>query len=230
MSEQFRQVAVLFARTDSIYKQLPGCDVWDIERDARKWPGGCPVVAHPPCRAWGRLRHFSKPRHDEKELALFAVDKVRLFGGVLEHPTASTLWAAANLPRPGCGRDEFGGWSIQVPQFWWGHRAMKSTWLYIVGIEPRDIPAIPLVLGEAPCTVGLFSGRDRARCRKEISKAEREATPPDFAAWLCRVARGTSVGMHLPNSYSTDQRHPGASREHGISGAGCTAFSAGASR
>lgn len=52
-------VAVLFARADSIYKGLPGVDVYDADRDARTFPGGCPVVAHPPCRAWavsGRLR------------------------------------------------------------------------------------------------------------------------------------------------------------------------------
>ncbi len=183
------KVAALFVRQDSIYKTMPGVDAWDIERDARRWPGGGPAVAHPPCRAWGRLRAFAKPRPDEKKLALLAVQAIRTWGGVLEHPTASTLWQAAGLPRPGCGRDEFGGWSIQVPQFWWGHRAMKSTWLYIVGCEPRDIPAIPLVLGEAPCTVGLFSGRDRATCRKEISKPEREGTPPAFAEWLVETAR-----------------------------------------
>ena len=94
-----RQIAVLFARQDSIYKTLPGCDVLDIERDARNWPGGCPVVAHPPCRAWGRLRAFAKPRNDEKELALLAIEHVRQFGGVLEHPAASTLWDAAGLRR-----------------------------------------------------------------------------------------------------------------------------------
>ena len=27
---------MLFARVNSIYKTLEGCDVWDIERDARK--------------------------------------------------------------------------------------------------------------------------------------------------------------------------------------------------
>lgn len=43
-----RTVATLFVRSDSIYKSLPGVDAWDISRDARKWPGGCPVVAHPP--------------------------------------------------------------------------------------------------------------------------------------------------------------------------------------
>lgn len=31
------QIAVLFARADSIYKTLPECDVWDATRDARKW-------------------------------------------------------------------------------------------------------------------------------------------------------------------------------------------------
>jgi len=51
-------ISVLFARSDSNYKTLPGVDVWDAERDARTWPGGNPVVAHPPGRALGRLRHF----------------------------------------------------------------------------------------------------------------------------------------------------------------------------
>ena len=77
-------VAVLYARPNSIYKRLEAADVWDMERDARCWPGGAPVVAHPPCRAWGRLRHFAKPRPDEKGLALHAVAAVREHGGVLE--------------------------------------------------------------------------------------------------------------------------------------------------
>ena len=84
-------VAVLFARADSIYKTMPECDVYDIERDARTWPGGCPVVAHPPCRAWGKLFYFAKPRAGEKELGPFAANQVRRFGGVLEHPKDSKL-------------------------------------------------------------------------------------------------------------------------------------------
>ena len=52
-------VAAMFVRADSVYKTIPGVDCWDIDRDARLWPGGCPVVAHPPCRAWGRLRHLT---------------------------------------------------------------------------------------------------------------------------------------------------------------------------
>lgn len=131
-------VAVLFARADSNYKALPETDVWDAERDARKWPGGCPVVAHPPCRAWGRLKHMANPRPDEKNLARLAVALVREFGGVLEHPARSELWAAQKLPQPG-ERDQYGGWTLPISQYWWGHRAEKKTWLYIVGCEPRRI-------------------------------------------------------------------------------------------
>ena len=75
-----RPVAVLFARADSVYKTLEGCDVWDAERDARAYDGPWPVVAHPPCRAWGRLRTFANPRPDERNLARLAVALVREFG------------------------------------------------------------------------------------------------------------------------------------------------------
>ncbi|WP_205710725.1 hypothetical protein [Hydrogenophaga crocea] len=195
-----RQVAVLFARADSVYKTLPSVDVWDIERDARKWPGGCPVVAHPPCRAWGRLRAFARPRPDEKDLARWAVAQVREWGGVLEHPESSQLWVDQELPR-GQKRDEFGGWTLPIHQWWWGHRAQKRTWLYIVGIEPQDIPAIPLRLGKSDCRIRLDKRRpDGTHIRKGdpdyqplLGDAEREHTPPDLAYWLVELARRTNV-------------------------------------
>lgn len=189
-------VAVLFARGDSIYKALPGCDVWDIERDARTWPGGAPVVAHPPCRAWGQLRALANPRPDEKALALYSVDQVRKHGGVLEHPKTSTLWPVAGLPQPGT-RDAWGGWTLPISQIWWGHRAEKPTYLYIVGCAPADIPAMPIALGEAQYVCGSSGRRrDGSRLHKgdvgwrpEISKAEREHTPAALAEWLVELAR-----------------------------------------
>lgn len=181
-------VAVLFARRDSIYKQLPArLDVYDEDRDARTFAGGCPVVAHPPCRAWGRLRHFARPAMHEKDLAFFAVDQVRRCGGVLEHPEASSLWPVAGLPRPG-ERDEFGGFTLPIHQFWWGHRARKSTWLYIVGVGPSDIPAFPLVLGQAPCVVDTVKRAGDPGRRPLLKDAEREATPIDLAVWLVDLA------------------------------------------
>lgn len=180
-------VAALFCRSDSVYKSMPGVDVFDLERDALTWSGGSPVVAHPPCRAWSRLRHFARPRPGERELALWAVAQVRQFGGVLEHPSGSELFRHLGLPVPGStARDAFGGFVLPVSQKWWGHRAEKRTWLYVVGVDPCALPGFPLVLGRAECVIGSRAGR-------EVSKAEREATPPAFAQWLVDLARSAQV-------------------------------------
>lgn len=189
-------VGVLFARSDSHYKAVAGADVWDIDRDARGYAGPGPVVAHPPCRGWGRLRGLANPRAGELDLGHFAVAMVRMFGGVLEHPAGSTLWDAAERPRPG-ERDVFGGWTFAAPQRWWGHRAEKWTWFYIVGCEPARLPSVPLALGEASHVIGS-SGRRRdggrlhkgdAGWRPEVSMREREATPPALCTWLLDLAR-----------------------------------------
>ncbi|HMM52763.1 MAG TPA: hypothetical protein PKD87_14270 [Burkholderiaceae bacterium] len=192
------QVAVLYARPDSIYKLLDGADVWDMERDARRWPGGAPVVAHPPCRAWGRLRAFAKPREDEKALALHAVESVRRWGGVLEHPAGSTLWTAAGLPRPFEGPDDWGGWTLPVSQFWWGHKAEKRTWLYIVGAAPDELPPIPFRMGYPTHIIGSSMRRKGERgWMPGTTKAEREHTPPALAVWLVAVARVCARAGHM---------------------------------
>ena len=188
-------VPVLFARRDSIYKTFRLCDVWDEDRDARNYRGNCPVIAHPPCRGWGRLRALANPLPHEKDLALFAVEAVRRCGGVLEHPAGSTLWDAADLPRPGA-LDDFGGYTLPIDQYDFGHRAKKSTWLYIVGLPKSDLPDIPIVLGKATHIIGSPGRRlDGTRLykgdlgwRPEVTKKEREATPLAFALWLIFVA------------------------------------------
>jgi hypothetical protein len=164
-------VAVLFARSNSVYKSIPGCDVWDAERDARKWPGGSPVIAHPPCRAWGRYAHWSKHRPDERQLATWAIDKVRRFGGVLEHPITSALWSESGCLGYGM-RDHFGGVLVPVLQSWWGHRAPKETGLYIVGPVP-----------ELPYDSTPAHGRI-----ENMGRAERERTPEPFARFLVSLA------------------------------------------
>jgi hypothetical protein len=201
-------VSVLFARRDSIYKTMPGVDVWDADRDALNWRGGNSIVAHPPCRAWGRLRHFARPRPGERELALWAVKMVQRWGGVLEHPAASRLWPTAGLPKPG-ERDHLGGWTMSVSQWWWGHRADKPTLLYIVGCEPSQVPPIPFRLGEAS---HVIQSRKRVGCRPHVSKSEREATPPALAAWLVELARICSANIRddrqLPGHTTQPQHQP----------------------
>lgn len=181
-------VAALFVMADSIYKTLPGVECFDAERDARTFKGGCPVVAHPPCRTWGRLRPFAKAPPEEHALAPWAVTVVRQCGGVLEHPASSTLWGACTLPLPGETPDRFGGYTISVDQFHWGHRARKRTWLYIVGA--RRLPPLPYREGEPQ---RVISTRKKIAL-PEVTKREREATPVAFARWLVELARRTRKG------------------------------------
>lgn len=172
-------IAVLYAREDSIYKQL-GCDVYDISRDARTYTGNSAVIAHPPCRAWGQLSHFAKPRPDEKELAFHAIDVIRKNGGVLEHPRASKLWPKY-LPMPG-KIDEYGGWTLLIHQIWFGHKAIKKTFLYIVGVKPSELPTYPVTFDTNVYRVG---GNSKSKIKKkEVTKREREATPKNLAIWL----------------------------------------------
>lgn len=185
-------VAVLFARPDSIYKTLPGCDVWDAVRNALNWPGGCSVVTHPPCGPWGCLRNKCNATLEEKSLGPWAVEQVRRWGGVLEHPERSTLWQHCNLPMNG-DTDAWGGFTLVVCQNWWGHRARKRTLLYVCGIKRRDVPQMPLTLTEATHVVSSgyapYRGHRHRSCKPEISKAEREHTPIAFARWLVELAR-----------------------------------------
>lgn len=185
-----KEISVLFARADSVYKTLPNCDVWDAARDASNWPGGNAVVAHPPCRLWGRLRAFANcPEPEaERELARLAVRAVRLYGGVVEHPKGSLLWEDMELPKPGMRPDSYGGWTLPILQFWFGHRCEKATWLYIVGLRDHEIPGVPLRLGYP---THVIQSRKRENHLPHVPKPEREHTPRLLAEWLVQLARNT---------------------------------------
>lgn len=133
---------VLFARNDSAYKKRQDWDVWDADRDALNFKGSDPVVCHPPCRAWGKLSHMAtRVRKGEKELALWAIDKIRANGGVLEHPNGSRLFGS-HLPHPN-ETDDYGGFTVQIDQYDFGHVAHKKTNLYFCGIDRQQLPKLP---------------------------------------------------------------------------------------
>lgn len=167
-------ISVLFTTENSIYKKLRQ-DCWDIKRDARKWPGGNAIIAHPPCRGWGDHAHKSKHTESEKQLAVWAIHKIRMWGGILEHPRKSKLWPEMNLPLPG-QKDKYGGYSICIKQSWYGHRAQKETLLYIVGINIKQIPLIPITYHTVTNTI------------ENMGKHERETTPIQLAEWLIKTA------------------------------------------
>lgn len=177
------KIAVLFARADSAYKNSDLYDVYDVEKDARTFCKRMPVIAHPPCRAWGILSHMANPREGEKQLAYFALSQVRLNGGVLEHPHGSRLWAAAGLPPQGLFYDEFGGFTVEIDQYDFGHVAHKNTKLYICGISKNELPAMP---------VKNTAITDRSICgnvkgTKRCTQYQREYTPDNLINWLTEI-------------------------------------------
>lgn len=187
-----QMVAVLYADPRGVYPKMPGVDVWCENRDARKYEGPHPVVAHPPCTHYGRLRHLA--RKDDADCAPIAVEHVRRWSGVLEHPRGSVLWPLCGMALPGELPDAWGGVTMAVDQCDWGHVARKATWLYIVGVRPERYPRMP----RREPTHWISGGRGRTATRnhtpvppgiKVASAQQRRRTPAAFAEFLVDLAR-----------------------------------------
>lgn len=196
-------VAALYVEKGGVYFGLPGVDPWDVERDARKYAGPWPVVAHPPCGPWGSLRHMRVPNRERRvqdvDCMAPAVAAVRRFGGVLEQPARSVAFRAFGMPHPGEPPDEYGGSSIEVCQVEWGHPARKRTWLYVVGCDANiGGPPFP---GRAP-THWVSGGRKHDRKGsggivppgiKVCSAQQRRRTPPAFRDLLLLIAASATL-------------------------------------
>lgn len=185
------RVAVLYAHRRTHYFDLPVV-VYTEREDARAFNLNGPVIAHPPCRPWCRMSHLSTAPASETELAFHALAVVRRNCGVLEHPAHSKFWKSAPLPPPGA-KDEY-GFTLAVSQKWWGHRAEKPTWLYIVGCSPRDIPELPLTLARATHVCGRAELGSKL---KSMEPDERDLTPLDFCYWLEELASRCARGSKL---------------------------------
>lgn len=92
-------IAALYVEDGGCYTGLPDVDPWPESRDARKYAGPYPVVAHPPCQRFGRFWHGSTAKPHQYELGddggcfKAALDAILWHGGVLEHPADSHAWA-----------------------------------------------------------------------------------------------------------------------------------------
>jgi hypothetical protein len=187
-----KRVAALFVHENSVYDEIRGVSAYPKSVGAESYRGPWPVVAHPPCRLFCKLRRFSTAPESEKHLAAFAVWSVRRWGGVLEHPYGSKLFDSHGLPGRG-ERDAWGGFRVELLQQWFGSPMKKSTWLYVVGVDPREV-VVPLRLG-VPLAV---CGRRWSGARVTLSARRRSETPAAFAEWLvslasrCRSPGGTS--------------------------------------
>jgi hypothetical protein len=205
-------IAALFVATGGCYFGLEGVDPWDQARDARLYPGPHPVVAHPPCERWGRYWSGGPSAKVRRELGddggcfASALESVRRWGGVLEHPEASYAWPAHGLTKPprkggwipaGDGI----GWTCCVEQGAYGHRARKATWLYVVHPTGFDRVRFDLTWRSphehSRLDAGFHSAEERrlAPCKeppRRLTARENLATPPAFRDVLIAMARSVN--------------------------------------
>lgn len=163
-----QQIAALYVdEKHSPYLKIEGVDCWHAARDARRYAGPWKCIAHPPCGPHGKYRHNCG--HDFS-LAEIAVNQVRRFGGIFEHPTGSTL---AHLL---LGQiDLWEGEAFIIDQHRFGHQALKPTIIY--GVKIARWPQLPP------------PRQTRPRPLEHLSRLQRQLTPPDLANWLVEAAR-----------------------------------------
>jgi len=200
-------IAALFVEPGGPYFGRPDIDAWDVSRNALKYRGPHPVIAHPPCKRWGRYwsggpsAKISRWKGDDGGCFAHALWCVRTFGGVVEHPEASHAWRWFGLPRPyksggWTHADEYGGHSCCVEQGHYGHRARKATWLYAVNVRTPE-----LIWGASTGTrldQGYHSAEERRRAVANgthrpiprLSALERIITPAPFRDTLIEIVRG----------------------------------------
>lgn len=218
-------IAALYVVDGGVYFGLPGVDPWPEKRDARLYAGPWPVVAHPPCERWGRYwsggpsAKVKRKRGDDGGCFASALASVRRWGGVLEHPEASSAWAAHGLNRPPrwggwVAADFYGGWTCCVEQGHYGHPARKATWLYAVGTH---IPSLRWGSSgtKARLDVGYHSAAERRHARgsgqgvikaPRLTAAECSATPGPFRDLLLGLARSFPHGAGTTTAELTEVR------------------------
>jgi len=154
-------ISVLCALPNSVYKTIPGLDVWDAQRDAFYFTGSNPVIVHPPCQQWSRLRMFAQVNPDEKELAYHCLKYVIRNGGIFEHPASSSFFREVGITP-----------TLSINQSWFGYPGTKKTWLYFSGCKPLSFP---LNFDAVRVNdVSNLNSRDGSRSR----------TTQQFAQWL----------------------------------------------
>lgn len=210
---EVRMVAALYVEPNGCYVGVPGVDPWDEARDARKYRGRHPVVAHPPCQRWGRFWHGStrKPHQyklgDDGGCFRAALFDVLAWGGVLEHPAHSKAWDAFGLLKPKQGEGWQRGhmwepgteyWVCHVEQGHYGHESRKPTWLLAAGQRREDLPELNWTKGEQRLPQWMIEryGYEKARRIGVVAMvggknktAIRNATPEPFRDILISIAR-----------------------------------------
>ena len=206
-----KTVAALYVENGGCYFGLPGVDPWDESRDARLYQGPHPIVAHPPCQRWGRFWHGStrKPHQyklgDDEGCFDAALNSLKRWGGVLEHPAHSKAFERFCILAPQAGA----GWQYDMLNDLWvcyveqgnyGHSSRKPTWL--ISKFCADLAPLNWTKCEQRLPQWMVDryGYERARRIGVVAMVGgknktsiRNATPEPFRDILLSIARGVEV-------------------------------------
>jgi hypothetical protein len=132
-----------------------------------------------------------------------ALEAVRAWGGVLEHPWGSAAWPHFGLVVPpragGWIKADAYGWTCCVEQGRYGHYARKPTLLYAVTKSP--LPELDWGVSEPSFPPEAIARHGLAYCKRAgelafkgggSNSAVRIDTPPAFKQVLIDIVRGAA--------------------------------------
>lgn len=186
MNEKIKYAA-LYVHSRSNYKKYPEFDCYDEKRNALNFDSMLPVIAHPPCRLYSRLRRFSNADEAEKEHAHNSLKIVRKNGGIFEHPASSKFWKVVDIIKPG-RTDSFGGFTVCIDQSWFGYYTQKRTLLYICGMEPDQLPRYPIKFN---ASVRKFDN---------LTPKQRSETTDEMILWILSCLKIIEQNKKVPGS------------------------------
>lgn len=153
-------IPVLCVQDNSNYFKIPGLDLYDKNRNAYNYNSCYPVIAHPPCQQWSKLKAFAVNDKAEKELAYFCFELVNKNGGIMEHPKGSSFFKHVSARQK---------YMSVVWQSWFGFPAKKETLLYV-----KDCQLLP-----TPLSFDLIEKKV-----ERMSKDKRSLMPLSFCQYL----------------------------------------------
>lgn len=169
------QIPILCVDKQSNYFKCPDADCYDAARDMHTYSGSSPVICHPPCRNFVKVRINVKFSQGELDIARRCYDLVQLYGGIIEQPKWSIMFDWLGIKPTLC-----------IDQSWFGLNYSKQTWLYFKDVKPLRFP-LSLDLPQ--------------KQQKSITSSMRSRQPLGLCHWLIDCCKSYSQGKDLYQSY-----------------------------
>lgn len=170
---KIEKIPVLFTNVISNYNNDNRFEPYNINNDAMNFNDNRPLIAHPPCRLWSKLKGLSTAPQHERGLAYHALYLVYKNGGILEHPYPSDLWNQTGLLTTKLKKNHI---LLKINQGNFGLEIRKPTLLFINGLTHNQLPDYPFM--ENPKIYQKI---------ENLKKDKRSETPPQLIEFFYSI-------------------------------------------